>query len=159
MSRNMDDMKDVAKYADTVIGPNAPGRFLNRELSWIAFNRRVIEEAMNSTHPLLERVRFLSISASNLNEFYMVRVAGLVTQLKAGYGAMSDDGMTVQEQLEEINRHSGVLLQQQQHCWLALREKLADKGIVVAHRSDITAGEKSWLERYFMEQIFAYLTL
>ncbi|MFT5539326.1 MAG: polyphosphate kinase [Alphaproteobacteria bacterium] len=158
MSRNMDDMKDVAKNADAVIGPNAPGRFLNRELSWIAFNRRVIEEAMNPAHPLLERVRFLSISASNHNEFYMVRVAGLVTQLKAGYGAVSDDGMTVQEQLDAINRHSGVLLQQQQHCWLALREQLAEKGIVVAHPDDITAAEKVWLERYFMEQIFPVIT-
>jgi polyphosphate kinase len=158
MDRNMDESEDVAKDTDAEIGPKTPGRFLNRELSWLAFNRRVIDEAMNPAHPLLERVRFLSISASNHNEFYMVRVAGLVTQLKAGYGAVSDDGMTVQEQLDAINHHSGVLLQQQQQCWLALREELAGKGIVVAHRADITAAEKTWLERYFMEQIFPVIT-
>jgi polyphosphate kinase len=162
MSREIKDIEpfaqDVPKDAADAISPSAPGRFLNRELSWLAFNRRVIEEAMNTAHPLLERVRFLSISASNLNEFYMVRVAGLVTQLQAGYGAVSDDGMTVQEQLGAISRHSAVLLQHQQHCWLALREQLVGKGIVVAHRDDITAAEKTWLERYFMEQIFPVIT-
>lgn len=133
-------------------------RFINRELSWLAFNRRVVEEAMNAAHPVLERVRFLSISASNHNEFYMVRVAGLVTQLKEGYTALSDDGMTVHEQLAAISRESAILLQDQQACWRALREELGDNGIAVLRREDLTESEEAWLERYFLDQIFPIIT-
>lgn len=140
------------------ISADSPFRFLNRELSWIAFNRRVIEEAMNESNPLLERVRFLSISASNHNEFYMVRVAGLVAQLKAGYGVVSDDGMTVQDQLAAISRRSSALLLSQQECWHNLRAELAEKGMVVVRREDVTAAERAWLERYFIEQIFPVVT-
>ncbi len=136
----------------------SPARFLNRELSWIAFNQRVIEEAMNESHPLLERVRFLSISASNINEFYMVRVAGLVAQLKAGYAAVSDDGMTVPDQIAAISRQSAVILELQQGCWRVLRGTLAERGIHVVRRDDISESEKAWLEHHFMEQIFPVIT-
>jgi len=140
------------------IDPNSPKRFLNRELSWLAFNKRVIEEAMNESHPLLERVRFLSISASNLNEFYMVRVAGLMAQLKAGYASVSEDGLTVREQLAAISRGAGLVLEQQQACWCILREKLARAGIIVARRDELSDAERAWLERHFMEQMFPVLT-
>jgi polyphosphate kinase len=149
---------DASPDVIATITPSSPHRFLNRELSWLAFNQRVVEEAMNEAHPLLERVRFLSISASNHNEFYMVRVAGLVALLKAGYAAVSDDGMTVQEQLDAISRHSAILIEQQQECWSLLRVALAEKGIVVVRRDDVTDAEKIWLERCFMEQLFPVIT-
>ncbi len=154
------DKRDEYSNGGTVpaIDRDSPFRFLNRELSWIAFNRRVIEEAMNESHPLLERVRFLSISASNLNEFYMVRVAGLEAQLKAGYSAASDDGMTVQDQLAAISHQCAVILEQQQECWRTLRTALADQGIFVVRRDDVTESDKPWLERHFMEQVFPVVT-
>src|SRR5687767_6607776 len=92
-----------AKVPD-VVAPSDPRRFFNRELSWLQFNRRVLEEAQNTRHPLLERLRFLSISASNLDEFYMVRVAGLHGQVVAKVQGVSQDGLTPELQLSAINR-------------------------------------------------------
>ncbi len=158
MSQSETDRKDGTGAAVPAISPASPSRFLNRELSWLAFNQRVVEEAMNDANPLLERVRFLSISASNHNEFYMVRVAGLVAQQKAGYGIVSDDGMSVQDQLAAITRKSAELLVSQQDCWRNLRAALAEKGMVVVRREDVTAAERAWLERYFIEQIFPVIT-
>lgn len=151
-------MDQVQDQTQTPTAETALPRFINRELSWLAFNRRVVEEAMNEAHPVLERVRFLSISASNHNEFYMVRVAGLVTQLKEGYSELSDDGLTVREQLEAINRESSALLEAQQGCWRALREELSENGIAVLRREEVTEAEEAWLERYFLDQIFPILT-
>ncbi|MBT3793292.1 MAG: RNA degradosome polyphosphate kinase [Rhodospirillales bacterium] len=138
--------------------PLGPERFINRELSWLAFNRRVIEEAMNTAHPILERVRFLSISAKNINEFYMVRAAGLMAQQRGGHNHCADDGMTVQEQLAAISNASAIILEQQQGCWAILCDALREEGISVVSRGDITEPERVWLERYFMEQVFPVLT-
>ncbi|MCK5089469.1 MAG: RNA degradosome polyphosphate kinase, partial [Hyphomicrobiaceae bacterium] len=109
--------------------PEGPARFYNRELSWLQFNRRVLEEAQNKHHPLLERLRFLSISASNLDEFYMVRVAGVYGQVSAGVQTLSQDGLTPAQQLRSINRFAAGLVADKQACWREIREEMARTGI------------------------------
>jgi len=133
-------------------------RLINRELSWLRFNLRVMEESNNSAHPLLERLRFLSISGSNLDEFYMVRVAGIRGQITAGVEKISNEGLTPQEQLDRINELAAQLINDQQTCWTSLVGKLRREGINLINIEDITPEEMIWLERYFLESVFPILT-
>jgi polyphosphate kinase len=138
--------------------PIGASRYYNRELSWLQFNRRVLEEAYNRRHPLLERLRFLSISATNLDEFYMVRVAGLYGQLAAGVLQRSQDGLTPAQQLTEINRFVADLVSDQQTCWTALKDELAGAGIVIAEPRELLRTEKTWLEQQFLARHLPVLT-
>ncbi|MFT4090725.1 MAG: RNA degradosome polyphosphate kinase [Asticcacaulis sp.] len=132
--------------------------YINRELSWLAFNKRVIEEAENPRHPLLERLRFLSISANNLDEFYMVRVAGLQGQVREGVRTLSEDGHTPAEQLEAVNKVASSLMIKQQSIWSRLREELADNGLQLIDHKNINKTDRNWLEKQFNEQLFPVLT-
>ena len=160
------DLQDppVAQVAETPesspmeIARDSPDRFINRELSWLDFNHRVIEEAENPRHPLLERVRFVSISASNLDEFYSVRVAGLIGQAKAGVTAVSPDGRTPAQQLAEIKLRAEALLAEQQRVWRELRGLLRNAGIEVCEPDTLSADDVQWLDAWFMERVFPVLT-
>ena len=140
------------------IAPDSPERFINRELSWLDFNHRVLEEAENPRHPLLERLRFVSISASNLDEFYSVRVAGLIGQAKAGLTALSPDGRTPGQQLAEIRIRAEGLLDEQQRVWRELKTLLRTAGIEVCTAASLSHDDLTWLEAWFMERVFPVLT-
>ena len=138
--------------------PDSPERFINRELSWLDFNHRVVEEAENRRHPLLERLRFVSISASNLDEFFSVRVAGLIGQAKAGVTALSADGRTPAAQLGEIQPRAHALIAKQQQVWLELRGQLHQAGIELCETASLQPDDLAWLDTWFMDRVFPVLT-
>lgn len=152
---------DLAENSDldvASIDGQSPDRFINRELSWLAFNERVLEEADNQAHPLLERLRFLSISASNLDEFYMVRVAGLKGQVAAGVMSPSQDGMTPSQQLTAIHERAGALTDEQQRIWRKLQAQLRENGISVVEPDELSEADRDWLDGHFKTEIFPVLT-
>ena len=140
------------------IQADSPSRYINRERSWLGFNMRVLEEARNLSHPLLERLRFLSISGNNLDEFYMVRVAGLVGQVRERLSEISDDGLTAAEQLDQVRSLAAELMAEQDRRWHQLKGELAANGILVTDGSDLSAAEKAWLDQRFLEEILPVVT-
>ncbi|MDG2313534.1 MAG: RNA degradosome polyphosphate kinase, partial [Alphaproteobacteria bacterium] len=141
-----------------LLGRNPEKRFLNRELSWLAFNERVLEEADNKSHPIFERVKFLSISASNLDEFHMVRVAGLKAQVAAGVKSPTKDSMTPRQQLIAIHERVRRLTNHQQEIWNNLTNELGDNRLSILEIDELEKNEIDWLDNYFMEDIFPVLT-
>ncbi len=135
-----------------------PGRFFNRELSWLAFNWRVLEEAGNIRVPLLERLRFLSISATNLDEFYTVRVAGLRELAREGNTSPAADGLTPTEQLTLINKDARDLMQAQQETWDIVRDEMQGEGIILCTRDRLDETDFEHLRETFLEQVFPVLS-
>jgi polyphosphate kinase len=150
----------VAERAPLIqeIAPDSPERFINRELSWLDFNHRVLEEAESRRHPLLERLRFVSISASNLDEFFSVRVAGLIGQARAGVATRSQDGRTAAQQLAEVRVRARALIDDQQRIWREVAAELCRAGIEVCDAAILRDADRRWAETYFMERVFPILT-
>lgn len=142
------------------VAPAIPAseRYFNRELSWLSFNERVLAEAMNKSHPLLERLRFLSISGNNLDEFFMVRVAGLRGQVRANIETVSAEGMTPAQQLVAIADQADALMEEQQRVWILLVKELARTDFHVIPTEKLTKAERDWLQTHFLDQIFPVLT-
>ncbi|OAP40545.1 polyphosphate kinase [Sinorhizobium glycinis] len=149
------EQKAPAEQLDLLTSPE---RFINREFSWLQFNRRVLEETLNTAHPLLERIRFLSISAANLDEFFMVRVAGLEGQVRSGLSLRSPDGKTPAEQLDEILKEIDNLQMEQQASLAVLQQYLAKEDILVVRPASLSAQDRSWLANEFDQSIFPVLT-
>jgi polyphosphate kinase len=140
------------------IAMDSPERFINRETSWLAFNSRVLEEAENPSHPLMERLRFLSISANNLDEFYMVRVAGLHEQIKAGVTTRSQDGLTPTEGFDRVAAESLKLMGAQQRIWATIRGELAAAGVSLLEPDALSPADRAHARQLFLERIFPLLT-
>jgi polyphosphate kinase len=156
--QTIDRAEKAQSEAAPEISSDSPERFINRELSWLDFNHRVLEEAGNQRHPVLERIRFLSISASNLDEFYSVRVAGLVGQARAGLTVTSADGRTPSQQLSEIRLRAEALMADQQRLWQEQRDELKEAGVEILDPATLSETERTWLDGWFMEHAFPVLT-
>jgi polyphosphate kinase len=146
------------RHTDTPGLMASPQRFFNRELSWLGFNSRVLAEAQNPNHPLLERLRFLSISGNNLDEFFMVRAAGLVGQVREQVPEISQDGLTPAEQLALIRQQAEVLTAEQDRLWTSLRDELRANGISLIREDELNADDASFLDNLFLEQILPVVT-
>jgi polyphosphate kinase len=157
-ARKLMDMAAEATATVALAEPLPDARYFNRELSWLAFNRRVLEEACNPRHPILERVRFLSISASNLDEFFMVRVAGLKAHQALGVEEFSVDGLTPSQQLSAIMVEADRLVNSQHEVWRALQAVLDEAGMRVIGEEPLDEASENWLDQHFREQIFPVLT-
>ena len=147
-----------ATHAQVLSITSTKERFINRETSWLAFNNRVLDEACNPNNPVVERLNFLAISASNLDEFYMVRVAGLKDYVLKGITKKSLDGMTPLEEIEAIQLIATPMVMRQHTCWLELRQRLEESGITVIKPEKLPPKNLAWLEEYFLENIFPVLT-
>lgn len=160
MSKKIRVLRESEKHElpDELMGFSRQERFINREVSWLAFNERVLDEATNATHPVMERLRFLSISASNLDEFFMVRVAGLVGQTKAGVEVPSQDGLTPAQQLDAILQRADALMVRQQKVWGDVLKDLRNEQIFVRESDELTPSQLDWLEDYFLDQVLPVLT-
>ena len=155
---NPSDAAASAFAESSTIDASSSARFINREVAWLAFNERVLEESSNKRHPIFERLRFLAISANNLDEFYMVRVAGLHGQVQAGVQQRSFDGLTPTEQLNRVVEAATRLIERQEEAWHDLRAELSEAGIAVVYPADMSEDEHAWLEDYFLKHIFPVLT-
>jgi polyphosphate kinase len=153
------EVPEASDSEEEIAGPPLPAdRFINRELSWLVFNGRVLEEARNPHHPLLERLRFLSISASNLDEFQIVRVAGLKAQRRAGIHELSPDNRTPEQQLALIEGAMARLNDGQQQCWRDIKVELAAQSIAILHPAELGPADREWLEKKFVTDIYPVLT-
>lgn len=152
------DFAQAYKKLDLDALKTHPSRFVNRELSWLEFNRRVLEEALNVSHPLYERLRFISIAASNMEEFYMVRVAGLMGQIRDEHKALSIDGLTPNQQLIAIHKSAKTLINDIQKSWRDIKDELRRKKVAFPTLEDLTEEDKSWLADKFENDILPVLT-
>ena len=150
--------KKVAAAVALPTPTEAGARYYNRELSWLQFNKRVLAEARNKANPLLERLRFVSIAASNLDEFFMVRAAGLIGQQKAGVGGRSIDGLTPTQQLRRIHEFAAELANEKLDTWHALRQELEQVSILLIEEDRLSKSDVTWLRAEFMARMFAVLT-
>ena len=153
-----DDFNKVQPVTEGESLWDSPARFINREFSWLQFNRRVLEETLNTDHPLLERLRFLSISAANLDEFFMVRVAGLEGQVRQKITVKTPDGKTPAEQLEDILKEIDNLQMEQQASLAVLQQYLAKEEIFIVRPAALSEADRTWLGTEFEERIFPVLT-
>lgn len=151
-------MEDMTSANQEMAVAAPANRYFNRELSWLSFNQRVLSEASNRNYPLLERLRYLSISGNNLDEFMMVRVAGLAGQVRRQIEEISIDGMTPSQQLAAIREAVVELEAAQQDVWRSLREELSGEGIVLADGKRLTPDQARWLRDYFIKHIVPVIT-
>ncbi|WP_287990923.1 RNA degradosome polyphosphate kinase [Acidiphilium sp.] len=152
------DQETLPRTATEPMPAGDSDRFINRELSWLAFNSRVVAAAENPRYPLLERLRFISISGSNLDEFYSVRVAGLIGQARAGLALRSSDGLTPTQQLGEINRCARALMETQQRVLGTVLAELAGAGLTIIAPHELNEADRAFLDQHFMERVFPVLT-
>ncbi|MGB5212090.1 MAG: RNA degradosome polyphosphate kinase, partial [Anderseniella sp.] len=165
MNLERKEAKELASAKPAVAGAGgsddlirSPKRFFNRELSWLGFNYRVLMEARNTAHPLFERLRFLSISGNNLDEFYMVRVAGLAAQIREHVTGLSQDGMTPADQLSSVRAEASELMGEQDKRWHALRDELQQNRVELVNTDQLTRQDRAWLDERFHEQVLLVLT-